>query len=113
ETALSLGVRQVITKTSGGTTTTNYPVTPMGSNPGSAHNPQTGAPYTAPSKPVTATPAQLAMEGGTDTSGRPMMPSLFVTDITGLDPNSVAAHDNDWQYGGSPVAPNDIFGDWK
>src|SRR5207244_4191152 len=43
----------------------------------------------------------------------PMFPSLYVTDITGLDPNSVAAHMGDWQYGGSPIPPDNIFGAWK
>ncbi len=76
-------------------------------------NPSVGAPYTPPSSPVTETPAQLALQGGTDLSGRPMFPSLFVTDITGLDPNGVAAHAGDWQYGGTPIAPTAVFGTWK
>ena len=39
EHALTLGVRQVAVKTSSGTTTTDYPVTPLATNPGSADRP--------------------------------------------------------------------------
>jgi hypothetical protein len=94
EHALTLGVRQIQTKTSGGTTTTNYPITPMTADPDSATNPLVGA-----------TEAQ----GGVDTSGRPMFPALFITDITG-DPNSMAG---DWQFGGTGVPPNFVTGTWK
>src|SRR5262249_14766332 len=38
EHAMALGVRQVVVITSGGTTVTNYPVSPLSSNPGSAVN---------------------------------------------------------------------------
>jgi hypothetical protein len=38
-----------------------------------------------------------------------MWPSLFITDITN-DRNSRAG---DWQYGGTPIAPDDVFGTWK
>src|SRR5205807_1514561 len=45
----------------------------------------------------------------TDPSLLPFFPALFITDIT-LDPASTAG---DWQNGGTPVAPNDVFGTWK
>jgi hypothetical protein len=83
------------------------------SSPGSVTNPQVGAPYTPPSTPAEFDPNTLALQGGTDPSGRPMFPSLFITDITGLDPNSVAAHGGDWQYGGTPIAPSAVYGTWK
>src|SRR5205807_10211463 len=70
EHALALGVGQVIVKTAGGTTTTNYPVTPLTSNPGVALNPAVG---------TTATSGDQA---GIDTSARPMPPSLLIGDIT-------------------------------
>lgn len=44
-----------------------------------------------------------------DPFGRPYFPSLFITDIT-TDPNSRAG---DWQFGGTPIQPDDIFGTWK
>jgi uncharacterized repeat protein (TIGR01451 family)/choice-of-anchor A domain-containing protein len=113
ETAMALGVSQITTKTSSGTTTTNYAVSALPSSPGSVTNPQVGAPYTPPSNLATVTPGGLALQGGTDTSGRPLTPSLYVTDITGLDPSSVAAHAGDWQYGGTPIAPNAVYGTWK
>ncbi|HQU46414.1 MAG TPA: Ig-like domain-containing protein, partial [Pirellulales bacterium] len=108
ETAMTLGVSQVTTITSSGTTTTDYPVSALPSSPGSVTNPQVGAPYAPP-----ATLGSLPIEAGTDPEGRAMFPSLYVTDITGLDPNSVAAHAGDWQYGGTPVAPSAVYGTWK
>jgi uncharacterized repeat protein (TIGR01451 family) len=108
ETAMTLGVSQVTTITSSGTTTTDYPVSAIPSSPGEVTDPQLGAPYTPPT-----TLGSLPIEAGTDPEGRPMSPSLYVTDITGLDPNSVAAHAGDWQYGGTPAAPSAVFGTWK
>jgi hypothetical protein len=97
EHALSLGVRQVNVITSSGTTTTNYALAPLTSDPGSAVNPAIG---------TTATSGDQA---GVDTSGRPIAPSLYITDITN-NPNSLSG---DWQYGGSSYAPNAVFGAWK
>jgi hypothetical protein len=113
EHALTLGVSQITMITSSGTTTTNYPVSALPASPSSVTNPQVGAPYTPPASPVTVQPGTLALQGGTDTAGRPLAPSLYITDITGLDPNGVAAHAGDWQYGGSPIAPSAIYGTWK
>ncbi len=101
EHALTLGVRQVAIKTKTGTTTTtsttNYPIAPLNSNPGSAVNPALG------------TTASSGDQAGNDISGRPMYPALFITDIT-QNPNSMAG---DWQNFGTPVAPNAVFGTWK
>jgi len=98
EHALTLGVRQVNTKTSGGTTTQNYPVTPMVGNPSHAVNPQTGA---------------TINQGGVDFAagdGRPIAPSLFVTDIT----NSPSSRAGDWQQGSNAShSPDELFGTWK
>jgi hypothetical protein len=104
EHALTLGVRQVITKKKVGTvtsyTTNNYAVAPLSSNPGSviAVSPATVA--------VGATVAQ----NGVDVSGRPIFPAMFITDITGNPANPYAG---DWQYGGTPQPPTAVFGTWK
>jgi Predicted solute binding protein len=97
EHAVTLGVRQINVKTSSGTTTTNYPFSSMPSNPGNATNPNVGA-----------TEAQ----GGTDASGRPMYPVLYVTDLS-VPPGSTNPLAGDWQYGGTGIPPTGIFGTWK
>jgi len=97
EHAMTLGVSQVNVVTKSGTQTTNYALASLTSNPGSAVNPAIGA---------TATSGDQA---GVDTSGRPMAPELFITDITN-NPTSLAG---DWQYGGTGYAPNAVFGTWK
>jgi hypothetical protein len=97
EHALALGVGSVVVKTAAGSTTTNYPIAPLTSNPGAAVNPALGA---------TATSGDQA---GTDVSGRPMAPSLYITDTT-TNPNN---RSGDWQWGGSAYAPNAVFGTWK
>jgi hypothetical protein len=97
EHALALGVGTVVVKTASGTTTTNYPIAPLTSNPGAAVNPAVG---------TTATSGDQA---GTDVSGRPMAPSLFITDTTN-DPNN---RSGDWQWGGTAYAPSQVFGTWK
>lgn len=95
EHAMTLGVRQIQVKTSSGTTTTNYPVSMMVTDPDSAIPPMTGA-----------TEAQ----GGTDVSGRPMYPVLYVTDVTANPGNPLAG---DWQFGGTGTPPDAVFGSWK
>jgi hypothetical protein len=97
EHALALGVGSVTVKTAGGTTTTSYGITPMTGNPSTAHNPAMG---------TTATSGDQA---GNDISGRPMSPSLYISDTT-LDPNN---RSGDWQWGGQSYAPSDVFGTWK
>jgi hypothetical protein len=97
EHALALGVRQVNVVTASGTTTTNYPIAPLTSDPGVAQNPALGA---------TATSGDQA---GIDPSGRLISPSLYITDTT-TNANSLSG---DWQYGGTAIAPNAVFGAWK
>jgi hypothetical protein len=97
EHALTLGVRQVVTKTAAGTSTMDYPVSPLPSSPASVTAPQTG------------TNELVGPQSGLDPSQRPMWPALFITDITS-DPN---ARSGDWQYGGRPKNPDAIHGTWK
>ena len=106
EHALTLGIRSVVVRTKTGTTTTDYPVSALSSNPGSVLYPQVGS------------TALDGSQAGTDTSScsnypdlcdRPMFPALFITDITD-DLNNTAG---DWQHGGTPIPPHAIFGTWK
>jgi hypothetical protein len=92
EHALTLGVNQLTVIAANGTsTTTNYAVASMSGNPSSAVNPAIGAP------------------GGVDPSGRPLAPSLYITDIT----NNPTSRSGDWQYGGTAYTPSAVFGTWK
>jgi hypothetical protein len=98
EHALTLGVRQVVTKGMGGQMTTmDYPVSPLMSIPSSVMDPKTG------------TNELVGPQSGLDISLRPMWPALFITDIT-ADPKNRAG---DWQMGGRPIGPNAIHGTWK
>ena len=97
EHAMTLGVREVAVKSSSGTTTTDYPITALATDPGSSTSPQTG------------TNMLVGDQSGLDPSLRPMWPSLFISDIS-ADPNN---RSGDWQQGGVPTAPNAIFGSWK
>ena len=97
EHALTLGVRSVVEKTASGSTTTDYPVSPLPADPGSVTSPQTGSNLLA------------GAQNGLDPSLRPMWPSLFITDVS-VDPTSRIG---DWQQGGRPSAPNAVYGTWK
>jgi hypothetical protein len=97
EHAMTLGVHQVVVKSSSGTTMTDYTVTPLAMNPDSTTNAQTG------------TNMLIGDQSGLDASLRPMWPVLYITDITS-DPANRAG---DWQMGGRPYNPNAIFGTWK
>ena len=97
EHALALGIRQVIVKTRNGTITSNYTVTPLTTNPGGVVRPQVG------------TRSLTGDQAGTDPSGRPIHPALFITDITN-DPSNKA---DDWQFGGTAIAPHAVYGTWK
>ncbi len=74
-----------------GCTTTANPVSAMPSDPGAVYYPQDGNPDCK------------------DTSGRPMRPTLYITDIT-YDPNCKAG---DQQAGGVAYDPIAVFGTWK
>jgi hypothetical protein len=106
EHALTLGVRRVLVKTTTGTSTTDYPVTPLTTNPGGMLNPQVGA--TALDGDQAGTDASLCV-GFPDRCDRPMFPALFITDITN-NPSSTAG---DWQLGGNPIRPSAVYGTWK
>ena len=97
EHAMTLGVRQVVVQTAAGTSSTDYPVSPLAASPSSVLNPQTG------------TNALLGDNSGLDPSLRPLWPVLYVTDVT-KDPSSRAG---DWQMGGRPINPNAVYGTWK
>ena len=98
EHAMTLGVNQVQVKSSCGTTTTSYPISIMITNPDSAIPPMVGS--TIPS----------GDQAGTDVADRPMFPAMFVTDVTANPGNPLAG---DWQYGGTAIPPDAIFGTWK
>jgi hypothetical protein len=76
-----------------GCTTTANPVTemPASTTTASAYYPKVGDPNCV------------------DTPGRPMRPTLYITDIT-YDPNCQAG---DWQNGGTAYDPVAVFGTWK
>ena len=74
-----------------GCATTTYPVSGLPSNPGSVNYPKTGDPACV------------------DTSGRPLRPVLYVTDIT----NDANCTSGDQQNGGQAYDPVAIFGTWK
>jgi hypothetical protein len=97
EHAMTLGVRSVAVTTAAGTTTTDYPVSALLSNPGSVLGAQTG------------TNQLTGDQSGLDQSLRPMWPVLFATDVTS-DPTN---RSGDWQMGGKPYAPSAVFGTWK
>ena len=97
EHALTLGVRRVVVVGATGSTTTDYPVLTLGTAPDNAFYPQVG---------TTATSGDQA---GLDPAGRPMWPSLFITDTTN-NPNDTSG---DWQQGGTPYSPNAVCGTWK
>jgi hypothetical protein len=105
EHALTLGIRQVVVISGGVTTTTNYTVSTMGANPDHATSPGVG------------TTALSGDQQGTDTNtctgdpncGRPMWPALFVTDAA----DASGPRAGDWQFGGVPNNPDDVFGTWK
>ena len=98
EHAMTLGVRRTNVITCLGTDTTNYPFSAgPTATPTSVFNPQVGA-----------TEAQ----GGTDTSDRPMFPALYITDLS-VPPGSTNELAGDWQYGGTAIKPDAVFGTWK
>jgi hypothetical protein len=97
EHALTLGVHSVVVKTAAGTTMMDYPVSPLMMVPDTVMNAQLG------------TTELMGDQSGLDQSLRPMWPVLYITDITS-DPQN---RTGDWQQGGVPTGPNDVFGTWK
>ena len=101
EHALCIGVRQVIIKTNTGTTVTNYAVSPTPlKSPALITNPLVGA------------TDQSGDQSGNDVSvdgGRPLWPTLYITDITG----NLKSRSGDWQQGGTAYLPTKIAGTWK
>ena len=97
EHAMTLGVRSVVVKTASGSTTMDFPVSALMSDPGSVTNAELG------------TTDLAGDESGLDQSLRPMWPALFITDITSDSQN----RSGDWQQGGRPMAPTEVFGTWK
>ena len=97
EHAMTLGVRSVVVTTASGSTTTDYPVSPLLADPGSVTSPQTG------------TNMLIGLQNGLDASLRPMWPALFITDVS----TSRTSRLGDWQQGGTPRAPNAVYGTWK
>jgi hypothetical protein len=99
EHALTLGVRQTQVKTCAGITVTGVcNVSPMTMHPADhVHNPDTGCTEAA---------------GGVDPSGRPMAPVVFVTDLDTY-PGNTNELAGDWQFGGTGIPPDDVFGTWK
>jgi hypothetical protein len=92
EHALTLGVRQVVTKGPAGMMTTDYPISPLASVPSSVMNPMTG------------TNELVGPQSGLDVSLRPMWPALFITDIS-ADPNNRSATGR-WAAGRTTRTPS-------
>jgi hypothetical protein len=108
EHALTLGINKVTVKTKTGTSTTTCDVTPLPSPaPSSAANPNVG--LTSGGNANTT-----CSQGDVDVSNRPIYPALFITDITNCAPNDQSCNlGGDWQYGGTGIPPNAVFGTWK
>ena len=101
EHALLLGVRSVSVKTFSGTTTTNYNITPTPLTPTCIANPLVGDTISTGDQAAN----DLAAGGG-----RPLWPSIFITDLTVNGPNSRIG---DWQQGGKGITPTSVCGTWK
>ena len=101
EHAMTLGVRQVNVKTSAGTTTTNFTVSPYSGTPSCLTNPLFG---------TTANSGDLTGNDVADGGGRPLRPVLYITDLT---VNGSTSRIGDWQQGGVAYNPTSICGSWK
>jgi hypothetical protein len=101
EHALTLGVRRVIVKSAGGTSTTDYDFTPTPAAPTCVDHPNVG------------TQIATGDQSGNDVAaggGRPLWPALFITDLT---VNGATSRIGDWQQGGTGIAPHRVCGTWK
>ena len=101
EHALTLGVSTVFVKTSSGTSTTYFNVTPSPSTFGCITNPNVGD---------TISSGDLSGNDVAEGGGRPLWPALFITDLTVNGPTSRAG---DWQQGGTGRPPSKVCGTWK
>jgi len=57
----------------------------------------------------TASPVNVGDLLAKDVEGRPIFPSIFLTDITG----NASGTTGDWQNGGLPIPPHALYGTWK
>jgi hypothetical protein len=99
EHALLLGVSQIQVVGGG---TTNYPVSPLATDPGGTAFPNTGSNIMS------------GPQAAIDPSARPLWPSMFITDITNNPSNTTG----DWQNNGALTGPavnipTGVFGTWK
>ena len=101
EHALLLGVRSVSVKTFSGITTTNYTITPT---------PATASCFANPLVGDTISSGDQAANDVAAGGGRPLWPSIFITDLTVNGPNSRIG---DWQQGGKGISPTGVCGMWK
>jgi hypothetical protein len=101
EHALLLGVRAVSVKTFSGTTTTNYQISPSPATYGCLSNPVVGD---------TVSSGDQAANDVSAGGGRPLWPSIFITDLT---VNGATSRIGDWQQGGKGIPPTSVCGTWK
>ena len=110
EHALTLGVRRVIVIGGANPGTTDYDLTPLSTDPGTAIDPKVGTTILSGDQAGTDTATWNSTYGFID-KGRPLWPALFITDITAPNQNSTAG---DWQQGGTAaIPPHAVFGTWK
>jgi hypothetical protein len=105
EHALTLGVRQTFTNNKSVDVTQNFSIATMSAN-------MTGARTAAATGNPVAYGSTITSGAGAavDGAGRPLFPALFITDLT---VNGSASRAGDWQQGGTPIAPNAVYGSWK
>lgn len=100
EHPLCLGVRQVNIKTSTGTVSYPFTVTP---------SPLSASIATSPEFGTTDLSGDFAGNDVSVGGGRPLWPSLYITDIS-VDRTS---RTGDWQQGGTPYKADKVYGMWK
>lgn len=109
EHAMTLGIRQVVViDANGGTTTTDYALSPLNGNPGNQSNPAVGSTDLTGDHAGTDT-SSCSADGSADKCSRPMWPALYITDISSNANNTAG----DWQFGGVPIPPHALYGTWK
>ncbi len=102
EHALLLGIKTVTVKRTNGTSySTNYPISAYGGTP------------TCGNSLLFGTTINSGAQAGNDVAdggGRPIRPSLFITDLT---VNGLSSRAGDWQQGGTGYNPTTVCGAWK